>query len=172
MHCLQNTSTFLKDLTQIFLQVSILYMGYVFPDIQRKVSNYLAHQVCLWCSLHPPAPESNFVSQVKWAGAAAQHSALEKHRGGADQLWGKTLRPDRAKALTEEQATFHSFPLFMSVSQKLQETYGIYWFCSWGTFRKLNRTSGNVISSLDSLSFRENRALRKKSRETNPWQKS
>lgn len=112
MHCLQSTSTFFKDVEQIFLQVSILYIGCVFPDIQRKVSNYPAHQVCLWCSLHPPAPGSNLVSQVKWAGAAAQHSAREKHRGRADQLQRKTLRPDRAKALTEKQATFHPFPLF------------------------------------------------------------
>lgn len=77
---------FLKDLEQLFLQVPILYMGYVFPDIQRKVSNYPAHQVCLWCSPNPPAPGSNLVSQVKGAGAAAQHSAHEKHRGRADQL--------------------------------------------------------------------------------------
>lgn len=45
-------------------------------------------------------------------GAAAQHSAPEKHRGGADQLQRKTWRPDRAKAVTEKQATIPSFPLF------------------------------------------------------------
>lgn len=92
MHCLQSTSTFFKDVEQIFLQVSILYIGCVFPDIQRKVSNYPAHQVCLWCSLHPPAPGSHLVSQVQLPSTQHQRSteagpinSKEKHGGQTGQ---------------------------------------------------------------------------------------
>lgn len=105
-----------------------------FPRYSKvKGSDYPTHHVRLWCSgirLQGPILLPRWNGRV-WAAQRAAPQNME-------------TQPGRVKALTEEQATSHAFLLVTRCpSRRYRKPTGSTGSAPWGTFRKLNRTSGN-----------------------------